>query len=205
MIEGISRKIVGYLLKRQVIENTVEDKEYYQYGLEITISSMLNIILIMTLGAIYHSFIESIVFLILFIPIRQFTGGFHASSYLKCNLSFCICFTLLIILYNLTYDKLTTYYGVLISFVSVITIILRCPVENENKPISTQKKKVHKITASVLAAAYCIIGLAMMAYSNQIGVLVLYTLLLVTVLIIITILKEWGCKDERSKKGKRSC
>lgn len=197
MIKKISNTIVGYLLKENVIENTDDDKEYYQYGIEITISSLLNIALILIVGVIFCSLTESIIFLLCFIPIRQYTGGFHASSYLRCNLSFCICFALLILCYQLTKEHINTYIAILISFICTFVIFARCPVENPNKQITEKRKKFHRLIATLMSILYSVIGVTLMYFSNQHGVLILYTLLLVTVLIIIAIFKEWRCKYER--------
>lgn len=76
MMQVLSKIILNYLIKQEVINNTSEDREFYQYGIEITISSLLNIILVVTLGTIFNAFFESLVFLLCFIIIRQFTGGY---------------------------------------------------------------------------------------------------------------------------------
>lgn len=201
MIKEISNAIVSYLLKEDVIENMDDDKEYYQYGIEITISSLLNIALILIVGVIFQSLAESIVFLLCFILIRQYTGGFHASSYLRCNLSFCLCFTLLILCYQLTKEYINTYIAILISFICTLVIFSRCPIENPNKPITENRKRFHRLIATLISILYSIISVTLMYFSNQYGVLILYTLLLVTVLIIIAIFKEWRCKYERGKKS----
>ena len=88
MISHISEQMLQYLLKSRVINDSDEEKEYYRYGIEITISSLLNIILIIGIGIIFRNVFESIIFLSFFMLIRQFTGGYHADTYFKCNLSF---------------------------------------------------------------------------------------------------------------------
>ena len=62
MISHISELILQYLLKSNVINDSDDDKEYYRYGIEITVSSLLNIILIMFIGILFHSVPESIFF-----------------------------------------------------------------------------------------------------------------------------------------------
>ena len=94
MIKKLSQYILQYLLRNNVIENTQDEKEYYQYGIEITISSVLNILLILGIGLVTRNILENVIFLLFFIPIRQFTGGFYANTYFKCNLSFCIVFSI---------------------------------------------------------------------------------------------------------------
>lgn len=200
MIKRLSQRILQYLLHSGVIEDTNDEKEYYQYGIEITISSILNIILILGIGLLTCNIFESIIFLLLFIPIRQFTGGFHASTYFKCNLSFCIVFSLILILYNFT-GVINTYLSILITFTCVLLIIAECPIENKNKPIPEERKKFHKIMAALLSTIYGIVGIVFTAISNKYGALILYTLAAVAMLIIAAMLQDRRCKyAERKEK-----
>lgn len=200
MIQRISNMILEYLIRSKVIEDTDSDREYYQYGIEITVSSLLNIVLILSIGIITHSLFESIIFLICFVLIRQFTGGYHADTYFKCNLTFCISFIAVLILYYTTAQYLSTYISILITFVCVSVFLLKCPIEHINKPIPNSRKVVHKILAALLGAVYGAIGTALTAFSNRYGALVIYTLSLVTVLVIAAIIKERRDNNENSKK-----
>ena len=200
MVKRLSQRILQYLLHSGVIEDTNDEKEYYQYGIEITISSILNIILILGIGLLTWNILESVIFLLLFIPIRQFTGGFHASTYFKCNLSFCIVFSLILILYNFT-RVINTYLSILITFTCVLLIIAECPIENKNKPIPEERKKFHKIMAALLSTIYGIVGIVFTAISNKYGALLLYTLAAVAMLIIAAMLQDRRCKyAERKEK-----
>lgn len=194
MISRISESILQYLLKNKVINDSEDEKEYYLYGIEITVSSLLNVILIICIGVIFGSVTESIVFLMFFILIRQFTGGFHADTYFKCNCSFCVSFISVLIMYHTTFEKMNPYFAILVSVFCVAVIFLVCPIENINKPIPKQKRKFHKCTATILGIGYGIIGTILIAFSNKYGVLIIYTLVLVTVLIIVAIIKDRGCK-----------
>lgn len=200
MIEKLSQRILQYLLYSGAIEDTNDEKAYYQYGIEITVSSILNVVLILGIGLITWNILESIIFLLLFIPIRQFTGGFHASTYFKCNLSFCILFLLVLILYHFTEKLLTTYLSILITFICVLLIIAECPIENKNKPIPKKRKKFHKIMAALLSTIYGIVGIVFTAISNKYGALILYTLSAVAILIVAALFQDWRCKYEQRKE-----
>lgn len=200
MIKNLSQYILRYLLHNDVIKDTNDEKEYYQYGIEITISSILNVILILVIGLITWNILESLIFLLLFIPIRQFTGGFHASTYFKCNLSFCIIFSMVLILYHYTEAILNTYLSILITFICVLLIIAKCPIENKNKPIPKERKKFHKIMAASLGMVYGIIGTILTAFSNKYGALILYTLATVAMLIIAAMLQDRRCKYAEQKE-----
>lgn len=202
MIQRISKVILEYLIRSKVIEDTDSDREYYQYGIEITISSILNVFLILMIGIVTQSFFESIIFLVCFIFIRQFTGGFHADTYFKCNLTFCISFITILILYYTTAQYLSTYISILITFVCVSVFLLKCPIEHINKPIPNSRKVVHKILAALLGAVYGAIGTALTAFSYKYGALIIYTLSLVTVLVMAAIIIERRDKNENHKKTK---
>lgn len=204
MIKKISTMLLKYLLSSNVISNTKEDIEYYLYGIEITVSSILNVLLIVGIGLVTHSIIESIIFLILFILIRQFTGGFHASTYFKCNLSFCIVFFTVLLLYHFTGIYLNTYIAILITFVCNSLILIFCPVEHINKPIPKEKINKHKLVAFILGITYGLGGTALIYYSIKYGSLVIYTLLLVTVLVIIAVIGRGGVNMRNAKKVNRA-
>lgn len=194
MISHISEQMLQYLLKSRVINDSDEEKEYYRYGIEITISSLLNIILIIGIGIIFRNVFESIIFLSFFMLIRQFTGGYHADTYFKCNLSFCISFISVLIMYHSTYEKITISLSGYISILCVAIILFLCPIENVNKPIPKYKRNFFKYVSAILGIVYGIIGTVLISLSIKYGVLILYTLVLVTALIIAAIIKDRGCK-----------
>jgi accessory gene regulator B len=59
----------------------------YQYGLEILISGLIGIINILIISILIHRLTQGIVFLIVFIVLREYTGGYHAESYISFNYS----------------------------------------------------------------------------------------------------------------------
>lgn len=74
MIKKLTNHILSYLISSNAIDDNEETKDYYRYGIEITISSLINILLIIIIGIVSGNALESIVFLACFIPLRQFTG-----------------------------------------------------------------------------------------------------------------------------------
>lgn len=185
MIQKLSSRLLGFLVDSGTVSSSPEETEFYQYGIEITISSFLNVALILILGAVYGTFAESILFLVLFIPIRQFTGGFHAHSYFSCNFLFCLCFSALIAVHKLTYAYVTLTAAAVICPLCILVITLFCPVENPNKIIPQEKRPFHKIVSVSFAAVYSILAAFMIHFGLRFATIVLYTLMLVTVLIII--------------------
>lgn len=90
MINHISKIITNFFLQQKSISE--DEKEIYQYGVEITISSILNILLILLLSILVRSVLSGIVFLVCFIYVRRYTGGYHAETYFRCNSALCITY-----------------------------------------------------------------------------------------------------------------
>lgn len=185
MIKSISNKLLQYLIKADVIDKSENALAYYKYGLEITISSLLNIILIVSIGIISGQLIESMIFLICFVPLRQFTGGYHANSYFKCNVLFSVLFIILLTIYNLTVTRISFYGCILMLVFSIVIFLSECPIEHPNKPLTDLQKKKNKYLSIILGLLYGAIGVMSKVLSYNIGVLFLYTLVLISLLVIV--------------------
>ena len=199
MIKAISNKLLKYLIKTDVINKSEDALAYYKYGLEITISSLLNILLIISIGIISGQLIESVLFLICFIPLRQFTGGYHANSYLKCNFMFSVLFIILLAIFNLTVTQITFYGCILMLVFSIATFISECPIEHSNKPLTDSQKVKNKYLSIILGLLYGAIGVMSKVLSYNIGVLFLYTLVLISLLVIVATFQKLR-KDKSSYK-----
>lgn len=190
MISKLSKKILQYLIDSGVVTNAEDDRDYYRYGIEITVSSILNIVLIMLLGVVYHSVIESLIFLFTFITLRKFTGGFHADTYFKCNASFCLVYTLVIAAYRYVMFSHTAPVCLALLAFDLTVIMIFCPVENINKPIPQERRPKLKILSAVLFVAYAAVGIILVTTEVKYGMLIIYTLTSVSVLIILANIKE---------------
>ncbi len=193
MINRLSNKIVSYLIKHRAIESIAEDIEYYKYGIEITISSCLNIILILFLGIIFQIFAYSVIFLIVFISVRHFTGGYHADTYFKCNLSLCIVFCLVVFSSFVLKRYINSTIIIFHIILSSLVITAFCPVANKNKPIPSDSINKYKFTAICLSHLYSIIALYMANCSIIIESFIISTIIYINILVIVSqIIKKEG-------------
>lgn len=186
MIRPLSALIVSYLVNMGAITNSNDDKEYYQYGVEITISSFLNIFLILCLGTALHKINHAIVFLAVFISLRHLTGGFHASTYFKCNLSLCIVFILDIFSNEITHNYFTAITFIVHILLSSLVILVYCPVENKNKPIPDECIWKYKISALILSHTFSIIGWILFRNNIDIGLFIIMTIIYIHILVVVS-------------------
>ncbi len=191
IIEKLSNRVVQYLIHCNSIEDTDEYRDYYQYGVEITISSVLSVAAVLVIGILLHRFVAGVLYLFLFMFIRRFTGGYHANTYFKCNITGCITFSSVICL-SLAAEKydVLKYLSFVFALISILVIMAYCPIENKNKPIAPNKIKRYKLLSVTIAFDYCIIAGVTLFTSRFYGCLILFTLSLTATLVIIEKVKE---------------
>ncbi len=141
MITSLAHYITGILCKNHIINSRQSD--VYIYGFEIMISGIINIIIGLTLGIIFSQVFESILFLIAFIFMRKYCGGYHADTYFKCNSIF--LFHIFIVMSIL---KINFHYSLMLhSIIGLICItinIIFAPVDNQYKPLNYEEKNKYK-------------------------------------------------------------
>lgn len=187
MIAELSNRIVDRLVTRGNIP--CEEKEIYQYGAELLLSDFVNFSLILLLGAAFGRIGTSILFLISFVPIRRFTGGYHASSHLRCRTAMIATFLLLLLTsYLFPVDKPIQVF--LINAASVLVIARFAPIENPNKPLSDESIRINRQRAIQSSLLVGIVSLTMYALHYAAGIVLSLTLSIIALLMIIEVQKR---------------
>jgi accessory gene regulator B len=146
--ESISNQITRSLIDNKVIDD--QDKELYAYGLQLGITALLNILTTVILGIVMGRIWESVIFLLTYIPLRSYAGGYHAKNQFRCDV-----LSLLLIITALTGCGLLTSYdfaGMLLLTGSGIIIFLLAPVEDFNKRLNQEEMKNYRKKSRILVS-----------------------------------------------------
>lgn len=142
MYLNLSNKITEFLIKNNAVQD--DEKEVYIYGLELFLSSIVNFAIILFIGYLFDRFFETIIFLITFCPLRQFSGGFHASNYARCTIYFNLIYIGIIQLEKYLLLHIEQYILLLILVITSLIIALMAPIEDSNKPLNNYEKHLFK-------------------------------------------------------------
>lgn len=183
-MELFSGRILSFLVENTSLPE--DETDVYKYGIEITISSLFNIILIIMLSLIFGSIVSGICFLSCFILLRQFTGGYHAESYFKCNLALAVSYTG-ITLINKRFSELNIYIVVVFLVIGCITVALFAPVNNRHKKLMLKQKQRFKCISLVIYAVFSIASIILRTLNINVWTIISLTLLLVSLMIVIEI------------------
>lgn len=89
-MEGLSNYLVQCLLHNQIIQE--DQEEIYLYGFQVLLNSLITMLWIFLWSCLLGKPFLALVAIVCLTALRQYAGGYHANSYLKCflisNLSF---------------------------------------------------------------------------------------------------------------------
>jgi len=157
MIVHLSERIVSWQVKKNIL--TEDDKALYQYGYEVLINQVINILLAILIAIVLHAPMTVSCFLLCYIPLRSFCGGYHAKTHERCTvvsviLTWLACgMTHVMEIHNLIF---LVAIAVVVSGIAVFTL---APVPAQNKPLDKDEtvryRKIGRLIW-IVEAAICI-------------------------------------------------
>ena len=191
MIAELSSQIVATLLNNKII--TYKQKDVYQYGFEILISSVITFLIVLVCGCIFNCIIPSFIFFVLFVILRSICGGYHASNYLSCNLIFGFVTIGVLLSYKYINIEMFSELHYPICMLTFICTIMYSPIENENKPLTIAQKKKFRILGTVLVLMVSLVSTVIkIKLQSSYTILTDMTLLVVSIFMVVAKLKRGG-------------
>ncbi|MBD5116857.1 MAG: accessory gene regulator B family protein [Ruminococcaceae bacterium] len=179
--------IVNFFIRKNIFPE--EQREIYQYGFELWVSSAIGILVVLAIGIISGRFWESIIFYIVFCFTRLFSGGFHAPTYLLCKLTFASVL-ILVLAFDWLLCDIVDYYWYVLYLYSFIIICRFAPVENSNKKLTEHEKVRSKVICIVEMMMYPFVMLMLNNLNSELYHIVALTLFSVANLMLLGIFYE---------------
>ncbi len=185
MYHTIASALTAQLQKHDPRLGSADMREICTYGIEISLSTLLNYVLLLILGILFRALPAALIFAVVFTVTRLYTGGYHCTSYLRCNLTFCCIFITVILLgrFLLPYFD----FPLLLLLLAADSLAVFCirPVENHNKPLTVQTRSYcHKI-AKWLCIADCLLAVIGYTFEPYYGITAALSLSAVVLLLPI--------------------
>lgn len=201
LIKQISKHIFNFMSRHIKVE--AELKDVYIYGIEITVSTALNVCLVMLAAVLLGSPLSGVSHLGCLFLLRSFCGGYHASSYFKCNSLMVIFFLLshfsgkLLVYFNLTDSKLMSAFLML----AFLPIYAFAPVKNKYKTLSERKAKKCRILSIIIYIILSLLGLYLTFFGFLYGSIIIVTLIEISGSVLFEIYMQRRHNDENKGNG----
>ena len=140
MFKKTSVRLTDLMQDNGIIQS--ENRKICEYGIRQLFTVLLNIFSDVFIGILFGMVSESIIFLIAYMSLRRFAGGFHSRSPVMCYV-----YSMIIIAVNLWMAKIWFSDKMIINILLLIgsaLIFLLSPVEDMNKPLDTLEYKVYR-------------------------------------------------------------
>lgn len=189
MFHNLAVDIAFLLIKNKIVD--IQQRDVYVYGLEVILlnGSLLIVFLITSLlcGAMTNFW----AYLIFFLPLRIFSGGYHAKSSES-------CFVLSTIMYGLSI-AITFFFPLLYQnwkwtvagIISIVVILALSPMVNENNPLTQSQRKRNRIIVCILLAADLVTFILCCYFNWQIASNELIFIIMDVVLLLAEKLKQY--------------
>ncbi len=138
------------LLQRLSEEGYVDeaDVKVVAYGLQRIRELLIDVTGTLILGILMDEVIAAVVFEMVYIPLRLYAGGYHASSERRCKyLSWISIILSIAVIHCVSIPEKIQHLFVLIT---IIIIFLWSPVESANKPLYEMERKVFRYRSIVI-------------------------------------------------------
>ena len=200
MIHSVALVIADFLFSKDAI--TEEEKEVCAYGMELIISGIISVALVLIIGLITGNIWYAVIYNMMMILIRTYTGGYHADKHAGCNVCYCGVYLISLLMLRIqVYIRETIIITWLIALAGYLIIVLNAPLEHHNKKLMMEQKEKYMIVSAVLGIASMLISFIL----NIIGVVTRYgkysflcqiSLYINTMLLIIGLLLLLGVRKE---------
>ena len=179
---AISLRMAEWLAGNGTIDT--KDRELYVYGIEQGLMILLNLITVILIGFVLGMVWQSVVFMILYFPLRSFAGGFHSRTRLGCYITSVFLITgALISIKHLTLS-IPVYIAVLF-FVDLV-LFLFAPVEDMNKPLDQKEIRIYrKRTRAIVLFEGIIFAVLLIADAPQAANCILFSCVTAAALVLL--------------------
>lgn len=137
-VGGLSEKICDI---QKVSEKA--KREEIEYGLEVVLSTVLSVVATLAVAFFSGMLKECFAFLAVFMPLRTYTGGYHASTHIRCFFVLMIDMLLgVLIMHSCKGSMYMTSWAMIVA--AIIIIVAFSPIVHKNHPMSKRQQMMSR-------------------------------------------------------------
>ena len=189
-MKSISGSIANTLWTQGIIQE--EDIDTCRYGLDVFISSVLEIASILAIATFVENFFETVLFFTAFIPLRVYAGGYHADTKLKCYLISLGVYGIFTVIINELPSGAYLPVTLISTMLSMIMVLIVAPVIHKNKTVNEIERKHYRKLSIWVCSVETVLILLLTAIFSQSSFIVSLTIgqAAVTFSMIAAVIKE---------------
>lgn len=157
MIHNIATQMIDWQIAKGYLKASEGRK--YVYAYEILLNQLLNVSIATFLAIISHECIAVAVFLLIYVPVRKYAGGFHADSNAKCVM-YSSLLIVVVILSNKLFIQYTNGFGAIMGICTLVLVLCvwyMAPVEAANKKLDGVERRRYRKRVRILCVIHAVV------------------------------------------------
>lgn len=138
MINKLASIATTFYIQSKIVDE--QEREVYQYGLELLISTFINIALIAALSIPFGHAAESLFFFFAFALLRTAAGGYHAKTHGSCIATFTIVYFMFLLLIECIPAQFALIYIFTAVTMTAAIVWVLAPIQTDKKPLTSDEK-----------------------------------------------------------------
>lgn len=158
--------------------------DVYAYGIQNLLIFLFNLFSFMVIGAIFHTIMYTVVFILFYSVLRIYAGGYHASTAMRCYFISNIIVLIFIILFkNLPINNAVSCIS---AFCCYTYIFMFAPVDTQNKHLDQLEKKCYgKRARIVLSIELLVQQFSLWTGQQKLSTTIVFSLCAVCIMMLI--------------------
>lgn len=187
-------RITEYLIRTGNAKES--EREVLDFGFEMLCTVLISGIVVLVTGIYMGMFVETLIFVMALLPLRQYTGGLHFHTRAGCGIASLVLFVCSLFL--IKYAKFSWEIQLIICVIGALAIAIYAPVDNESNPLDSEiKEKFGRRARAVMGIESIIfIFLLLLGRWHQ-SIIIAWSILLVGILAVVGDLN-----NKRTGKGR---
>lgn len=186
MFRYIAEDIAFLLIKNKIVD--IEKRDECVYGAEVLLLNLANILTALIISLLTKSMLHFAAFMLIFVPLRIFIGGFHAKKSESCYLITSAIYALTVLCVKLMPDLYSNIPAIITFAVLIVPIVLFAPVEHKNNPLTPNERRRNRLISIVLTAVDSLIFIALFILSISTATSVMIFMAVDSILMMIGLL-----------------
>lgn len=187
MIAGLANIMADFFVEKHLAD--AKEHEIYRYGCEVILSTAVNVLIVILCGLLFNEMSCVAVFYAVFLLLRRYCGGYHADTYLRCNIIFTLTI-LMVVLILKNCDLLAKSFLFIVIVTSLSVIYRLSPVINKNKPLTEGEAVRYRRISLKIAVSAGMCAALLIFFDKKASVTVSLALLSVSGAMVIEIIKR---------------
>lgn len=180
-------RITEYLIRTGNAKKS--EREVLDFGFQMLCTVVISGIVVFVTGIYMAMVVETLIFVMALLPLRQYTGGLHFHTRAGCVIASFVLFVCSLFL--IKYAKLSWELQLILYVIGALAVTIYAPVDNENNPLDSEiKEKLGRRARAVMGIESIIFLLLLVLGIQDHSIIIAWAILLVGILAIMGDLKN---------------